>query len=132
MSKPKIASEQHAKIQHTNGLESLIVDLIQRVQALEAGQPPPAPPTSSLINEKEAAKYLRVALPTLANWRHYGRGPTYRKVGRSCFYSHTDLEAWLTAQTVIPSPKTPKSKRHHQTIKASHKPAAQTEKQIST
>jgi excisionase family DNA binding protein len=117
MSKPKIASEQHAKIQHANGLAALVNDLIQRMAALEAAQPPPAPPTSSLIREKEAAQYLGVRVPTLANWRHYGKGPNYRKVGRSCLYSHDDLDAWLDAQTVIPSPKTPKSNRHHQTMR---------------
>ena len=36
-----------------------------------------------LITEGEAASMLRVSLTSLRRWRREGRGPVYRKLGRS-------------------------------------------------
>jgi predicted DNA-binding transcriptional regulator AlpA len=55
--------------------------------------------------QEEAAAFLGLKPSTLAAWRHQGRGPRYLKIGRSCFYRESDLEAWLDAQAVIPMPK---------------------------
>ena len=103
---PQIASEENTKAQHLSGLESLVADLVKRVQLLEAARPPP-----SLLSQEEAARYIGVSVPTLANWRHYGKGPTYRKIGRLCFYLIDDIEVWLDAQAVVPVPKGTKSRR---------------------
>jgi predicted DNA-binding transcriptional regulator AlpA len=54
---------------------------------------------------EEAAAVLGVKPTTLGAWRHQGRGPRYLKIGRSCFYRPSDLEAWLDSQAVIPVPK---------------------------
>jgi predicted DNA-binding transcriptional regulator AlpA len=55
--------------------------------------------------QEQAAAFLGLKPSTLASWRHQGRGPKYLKIGRSCFYRDSDLEAWLDAQAVIPIPK---------------------------
>jgi len=55
--------------------------------------------------QEEAAVIIGVKPTTLAMWRHKGRGPTYLKIGRSCFYRESDIEAWLDSQAVVPIPK---------------------------
>jgi hypothetical protein len=94
-----------ANIEHIfrKGLESELLDLIKRVQRLEAARPPP---DQQLLSQEQAATYIGVKPPTLAAWRHYGKGPHYLKVGRSAFYKLADIERWLDAQAVIPIPKT--------------------------
>jgi predicted site-specific integrase-resolvase len=44
-----------------------------------------------LITEGEAAGILRVSLTSLRRWRREGRGPVYRKMGRSVRYRPDDL-----------------------------------------
>jgi Helix-turn-helix domain len=54
---------------------------------------------------EEAAVIIGVKPTTLAAWRHFGRGPRYLKIGRSCFYYERDIETWLDAQAIVPVPK---------------------------
>jgi predicted DNA-binding transcriptional regulator AlpA len=54
--------------------------------------------------QEQAADYLHLKPSTLAAWRHQGRGPKYLKIGRSCYYKQSDLDAWLDAQAVVPVP----------------------------
>jgi predicted DNA-binding transcriptional regulator AlpA len=35
------------------------------------------------IDEKEVSRITGLALPTLRNYRHLGKGPKYSKIGRS-------------------------------------------------
>jgi predicted site-specific integrase-resolvase len=44
-----------------------------------------------LITESEAAAILRVSLTSLRRWRREGRGPVYRKLGKSVRYRPQDL-----------------------------------------
>ena len=44
-----------------------------------------------LITEGEAAALLRVSLTSLRRWRREGRGPVYRKLGRTVRYRPGDL-----------------------------------------
>jgi excisionase family DNA binding protein len=44
-----------------------------------------------LITEGEAAAILRVSLTSLRRWRREGRGPVYRKLGRTVRYRPQDL-----------------------------------------
>jgi excisionase family DNA binding protein len=44
-----------------------------------------------LITEAEAANILRVSLTSLRRWRREGRGPVYRKLGRTVRYRPEDL-----------------------------------------
>lgn len=45
--------------------------------------------------ETEAANYLGMKQKTLQQWRFYGRGPTYLKLGRSVRYLQSDLDHFL-------------------------------------
>ncbi|MEO9516085.1 MAG: MerR family transcriptional regulator [Paracoccaceae bacterium] len=47
---------------------------------------------------------LRVlgSVEKLAQWRHRNRGPAFIRIGRRIGYHGTDLNAYLTAQRVIP------------------------------
>jgi hypothetical protein len=54
------------------------------------------------VNEKMAAPIIGVAPMTLANWRCQGKGPSYRKIGRSIFYPLGELLAWRDQYRVTP------------------------------
>lgn len=53
------------------------------------------PSTPALLTEREAAERLRLAAKTLRSWRSEGRGPLYRKFGRSVRYTVSDLTAFV-------------------------------------
>jgi hypothetical protein len=57
------------------------------------------------LTQEQAAVVIGVKPTTLAAWRHFGRGPKYLKIGRSCFYRRGDIETWMDAQAVVPVPK---------------------------
>lgn len=97
----KALQAQNAEFQIWKGLESDIAHLMQRIASLEAARPPP----DRLLNQEAAAAMIGVKPPTLASWRHYGKGPKYIKVGRSAYYRVSDIEAWLDTQAVIPISK---------------------------
>ena len=40
---------------------------------------------------------------TLAIWRHEGRGPTYRKIGRRIWYLGQELNMFIDEQRVEPT-----------------------------
>lgn len=94
----KAIQEQNAEFQIWKGLESDIAHLMERVRSLEAARPPP----DQLLNQEASAAMIGVKPPTLASWRHYEKGPRYLKIGRSCFYRTSDIEAWLNTQAVVP------------------------------
>jgi excisionase family DNA binding protein len=49
-----------------------------------------------LLKTEEAARYLRVSIDTLKNWRRRNTGPPYKRVGeRLVVYRKVDLDAWL-------------------------------------
>jgi hypothetical protein len=56
----------------------------------------PSMDMSSKLRPAEAARYLRVAVSTLAKLRCYGGGPRFAKAGsRLVIYDRADLDAWL-------------------------------------
>src|SRR5262245_25362941 len=62
----------------------------------------PAPPLHNdvapdklLLTAEQAAKFLNMAVQTLAIWRTRGDGPVYLRVGRRIMYRKSDLIAWL-------------------------------------
>jgi predicted DNA-binding transcriptional regulator AlpA len=60
----------------------------------------PAYSPSDLLNEREAARYLNLAPPTLRNWRAAKQGPVALKIGRRAIrYRFADLEAFIAAST---------------------------------
>ena len=54
------------------------------------------------VSEKLAAPIIGCQPMTLANWRSQRKGPPYRKVGRSIFYSLKELLEWRDAHRVDP------------------------------
>ena len=47
------------------------------------------------VNEKEVSEITGLALPTLRNYRHLGKGPKYSKIGRCVRYSLDDVIAFM-------------------------------------
>jgi len=54
-----------------------------------------------LVTEDEAASLLRVSLTSVRRWRREGRGPVYRKIGRSVRYRREDLADFIAASRRI-------------------------------
>jgi predicted DNA-binding transcriptional regulator AlpA len=50
--------------------------------------------------EKEAATYLNMKQKTLQQWRFYGRGPAYLKLGRAVRYLQSDLDNFLSQSRI--------------------------------
>ena len=57
------------------------------------------PNDPSLLNRVEAAKYIGVSISSLAHWRALGRGPAYRVIGQSSYYSLADLDDWMASRS---------------------------------
>jgi len=55
---------------------------------------------SELLTADQTATFLGVKPQTLSVWRLYKEGPSFVRVGRLIRYRRSDVEAWLTAQTV--------------------------------
>lgn len=56
-----------------------------------------------LLSTEEAAQRIGHKPQTLVMWRSLGRGPAFMKVGRRCFYTATDLQAWLSTCRRVPT-----------------------------
>jgi excisionase family DNA binding protein len=56
---------------------------------------------NELLNDSEAAEYLRLQRQTMAAWRCRGRGPSFIRVGRRVYYKKSTLDEWLERQTVV-------------------------------
>jgi predicted DNA-binding transcriptional regulator AlpA len=52
------------------------------------------------VNEKEVSRITGLGLPTLRNYRHIGKGPTYSKIGRSVRYELADVVAYMEERKV--------------------------------
>ncbi len=59
-----------------------------------------SPTNSKLINEKTLAARICVARATLRKWRHYGRGPTFVKLGGAVRYNEAAVNEWIAKRTV--------------------------------
>lgn len=56
-----------------------------------------------LLNETQAAELLGMTTSTLQQWRYYGYGPSYVKIGRSVRYRPEDLETFIKDNLKSPS-----------------------------
>jgi excisionase family DNA binding protein len=54
-------------------------------------------PNEYLVTEDEAASLLRVSITSIRRWRREGRGPVYRKLGRSVRYRRDDLADFIAS-----------------------------------
>lgn len=61
----------------------------------------------TLYRPNDPAMRVLAAPGVLAQWRHYGRGPRYLKIGGRVRYRGSDLNAWIEAQTVDPTASPP-------------------------
>lgn len=67
----------------------------------DQGRTPTAYKPSDLLDEKEAARFLKLAAATLRNWRAAKQGPATLRVGkRAIRYRFSDLEAFIAASTL--------------------------------
>ena len=99
---PQQAIDKNKEYQHLAGLQSDVADLIERVKRLEAARPPPQ---EQYLSQQEAAALIGVQSATLTNWRHFGKGPPYTKIGKRVFYRKPDIETWFDSFAVVPMPK---------------------------
>jgi excisionase family DNA binding protein len=53
---------------------------------------------NKLLDTKELAEYLGVAISTLRQYRLDGKGPAYIKIGHLVRYRKSDVEEWLISQ----------------------------------
>jgi hypothetical protein len=68
---------------------------------------------SKLINERQAADYLGIAVQTARNWRHLGKGPKYAKLeGSAIRYFIDDLDVYRQQHTITPRMESPTAKKH--------------------
>jgi predicted DNA-binding transcriptional regulator AlpA len=51
-----------------------------------------------IMSSPEAARYLGLAVSTLAKCRCWGGGPIFVRLGRRVGYRRADLDEWLTAR----------------------------------
>lgn len=55
---------------------------------------------TDLLTVEDLASLLHVSKGTLANWRSYGHGPKYTKVGGRVRYPRTEIDQWLKNRTL--------------------------------
>lgn len=58
----------------------------------------PTPPPAGYLWTPEAARRIGLSIKTLWNYRHLGKGPKARPVGRKLAWSIEELDAWLRAE----------------------------------
>jgi hypothetical protein len=54
----------------------------------------------SRFTPTKAAEYLKLTYKTLAQYRYWGTGPHYEKLGKRIVYYQKDLDQWLWEQRV--------------------------------
>jgi len=72
----------------------------------ETIQPNAMPPASPLVNDREAAAILNMAVDTVRKWRVEGRGPKFYRFGRAIRYAVADLDDFRDRHLVTPSSNT--------------------------
>jgi len=58
----------------------------------------PTPPPPGYLWTPEAARRIGLSVKTLWNYRHLGKGPAAKPIGRKLAYSIDELDAWLKAE----------------------------------
>ena len=58
--------------------------------------------TKKLLDEKQLAEHLGVAVKTVQCWRQRRKGPRWIKVVGAVRYRHADVDAWLEKGAVEP------------------------------
>lgn len=55
------------------------------------------------IRVRDAATYVGLSKSNLDKMRCFGTGPAYAKLGATVIYATEDLDAWVTANRVVPA-----------------------------
>ncbi len=58
--------------------------------------------SAQYVKDTKAAQILDVAVQTLRNHRHQGRGLPYCKIGRTVLYSLDDIKSYLDSKKIVP------------------------------
>jgi predicted DNA-binding transcriptional regulator AlpA len=54
------------------------------------------------LSEKDFSAISGFSVYTIQQWRHYDKGPIYRKIGTSVRYLLTDIQKWMDETIVTP------------------------------
>jgi hypothetical protein len=60
--------------------------------------------TSTYLTRSQVAERYPISAHTLAKLASQGRGPRYFKPTDKCLYRPEDIEAWIEASAILPSP----------------------------
>ena len=60
----------------------------------------------SMLSDQDAATRAGLSMSMWARLRRRGTGPRYVQVGRRVMFRPEDVDAWIEAQLVEPSPRT--------------------------
>ncbi|ETA72669.1 MULTISPECIES: helix-turn-helix domain-containing protein [Mesorhizobium] len=52
-----------------------------------------------LVTPAQTARFLKVSVKTLANWRVKGDGPVFKKIGSSVVYDFADLKSFVATRS---------------------------------
>jgi predicted DNA-binding transcriptional regulator AlpA len=55
-------------------------------------------PGARWLRPRAAAAFVGVAVGTLADWRHEGKGPPFKRLGRAVVYDLAEINAWMEQQ----------------------------------
>lgn len=56
--------------------------------------------TPEILTRQEAAKHVKLGVPTMDRLRVTGGGPRFAKIGGSVRYRKADLDAWVESRLV--------------------------------
>lgn len=59
---------------------------------------------SALLDPDDVAAQFKVSVFTVRDWRKYGTGPHFIKVGKFIRYRQSDLDAWIESQRRVQTP----------------------------
>jgi predicted DNA-binding transcriptional regulator AlpA len=59
--------------------------------------------SDALLTETQAAQVLSLSIRTLQSWRGKGSGPDFIRAGRAVRYRRSDIQDWVTSNTVSPA-----------------------------
>ncbi|WP_440717532.1 helix-turn-helix domain-containing protein [Gordonia oryzae] len=66
-----------------------------------------APQSGRVFDEAGAAVHLSVPARTLKSWRYAGTGPAFHRMGRLIRYTEREIDEFIGATRVEPSPQPP-------------------------
>lgn len=56
---------------------------------------------TEILTPREAGRFLKVSIHTLAKWRRNRKGPEYMRTGRLVKHNREALQAYLRSTTIV-------------------------------